>query len=116
MEKPRRTVSFARRRVWKRKPFLKPLHDHAHGVQMKRLFLRHDKEYLFDPVFDEKPTLRSWIGRAKRQLMGELGEEESQDFLCRFMNLIRQKLYVSPSAEQQRIMRLVLMEADLSGD
>ena len=102
------------RKVFPRKPMSSALMKNLHGVNVKRTFIRCDKEFLFDPVFDEKPTLKSWLGRAKKQLLEKNDALENTDVVTRFMAFVREKLWVGPSAEQERIMKYVTEEVNLS--
>lgn len=86
-----------------------------HGINVKKTFIRAGKEYLFDPIFDEKPTLRSWIGRAKDKLLGlkDLPGNES-DPVISFMNKVRSALWVGPSFYERTLLQHIMLEGDLS--
>jgi len=86
------------------------------GVPLKKRFESKGIIEIFgDPSKEGVPDVKSWIGKAKAELMRRKNTDE-RDFLMRFMDRVREALWVAPSEYQNRIMQDIIIEGELNAE
>ena len=109
--------AFPRRRVMGKGKFKRHTKSPtSEGIRFKKFFVRGGSHSIFDEDIDEKkPRIYFWANKLRTQLLSKVSylEQSKRDIFSKFMQFIRKKLWLGPSAYQNKVMSNVIYNSPL---